>query len=137
MKRVRKAMTKRCGGRLFTAERRIQEANGHADPAACLTADQKSFTSSKAREITLECFRVTSLLEKEPHIVEWMFTLVEQNMKELYDSCAWGWNAKAKVSLFVEFYEYLKVVNQSINQLRKMQSINQSINPLTNRETAN
>ena len=132
MKRVRKAMTKRCGGRLFTAERRIQEANGHADPAACLTANQKTFTSSKAREITLECFRVTSLLEKEPHIVEWMFTLVEQNMKEMYDSCAWGWNAKAKVGVFVESYGFFQVVsqsiNQSINQSIKMQSINQSIN---------
>lgn len=93
---MRKVMAKRCGGRLYTAERRIQEANSQSDPACCLTAEQKTFTSTKGRELTLECFRVATLRDKEPHIVEWMFTLVEQNMKDMYDTCAWGWNAKAK-----------------------------------------
>jgi ribosomal protein S18 acetylase RimI-like enzyme len=95
-------MAKRCGGRLYTAEKRVKEANSHPDPAACLTADQKTFTTTKGREITFECFPVSQLRQKEPHLIEWMFTLVEQNMKELYDACSWGWNAKAKYNEMTE-----------------------------------
>ncbi|OQV22165.1 putative N-alpha-acetyltransferase 40 [Hypsibius exemplaris] len=98
MKRARKAM----GGRLYTAERRVQEANSQSDPTSCLTAEQRVFTTSKDREITLECFRVGTLREREPHIIEWMFTLVERNMKEHYEACSWGWNGKAKYNEMTE-----------------------------------
>ncbi|GAV05627.1 hypothetical protein RvY_15727 [Ramazzottius varieornatus] len=96
MKRLRQGMSKKFSGRLYTAERRVAEANASNDPLSACSSDLTKFVTTKGREITLECFRVTQIREKEPHVVEWMFSLVERNMKELYEQCSWGWNPKAK-----------------------------------------
>lgn len=91
-------MARRYSGRLYTAERRVREAETQADPSFCCPPEQTKFITAKGREITIECQSVKRLKQKEPHIVEWMFSLAEQNMKELYENCTWGWNPKSKYS---------------------------------------
>ncbi|XP_055328159.1 N-alpha-acetyltransferase 40-like [Paramacrobiotus metropolitanus] len=102
LKGVRSAMAKRFSGRLYTAERRVREAQHHSDPSSCCKPEVTIFATPKNHEITLECHSVKRLKEKEPHIVEWMFSLTEQNMKSLYESCAWGWNPTAKYKEMTE-----------------------------------
>jgi len=75
----------------------VKKANEQADPLDLLPSFQ-TFTKS-GLDLSLETKRVGELGEEDK---EWIFCLVESNMKEMYKAAKWGWN---EVNKKAELYE--------------------------------
>lgn len=69
----------------------VHKANSLKDPLEQFGAFKKYNRNSL--NIVFECRKYGDL---DSNIFEWIFELEKNNMKEVYDSCEWGWNEKKK-----------------------------------------
>ncbi|XP_049778792.1 N-alpha-acetyltransferase 40-like [Schistocerca cancellata] len=69
----------------------VDKANAQEDPLAPFPAFRNF--SKNGVEATLSCVKSENI---DNDTWNWIFNLLECNMKPLYNSCSWGWNEKVK-----------------------------------------
>ncbi|XP_013139242.1 PREDICTED: N-alpha-acetyltransferase 40 [Papilio polytes] len=64
---------------------------------------------NKDMEVDMFIQRVTEL---DKNVLDWAINLTEKNMKELYETCAWGWNPDRKVEEMTDDSAWYLVAKQ-------------------------